>query len=143
MNTRLIERTQTDARMRLGPSIRAFEEGNIDPAEFDHEAHVHVAWSYLRNHGLLDSIHRFSGALRGLTTKLGVESKYHETITWFFMIVIAERRTGAAGDNWEIFKAENADLFEDPGGLLRRHYSKARFKSETARNLFLLPDLAP
>ena len=143
MNTRLIERPQTDARMRPGPSIRAFEEGDIDPAEFDHEAHVHVAWSYLHDHGLLQSIDRFSGALRRLTTKLGVESKYHETTTWFFMIVVAERRSGSAGDNWQIFKAENADLFNDPGGLLRRYYSEARLNSETARNLFLLPDLAP
>ncbi len=144
MTTTLIERPQAGACARRGegPSIRAFEEGDIDPAEFDHEAHVYVAWSYLQGYGLLDSIIRFSGALRRLTTKLGVESKYHETITWFFMMVIAERRTGDARDDWRIFKAENADLFNDAGGLLGRYYSKARLDSEAARSRFLLPDPA-
>ena len=144
MSTGLIERTEPGADILApGPSIRAFEEGNVDPAEFDHEAHVQVAWGYLQDHELLESITRYSGALRRLAAKFGVPGKYHETTTWFFMMVVAERRTGNGADNWQVFKAENADLFNDPGGLLRRYYSESRLNSEAARSRFLLPDLAP
>ena len=31
-------------------SIEDFEEGAIDPGQFDHEAHVHLAWSYLQKY---------------------------------------------------------------------------------------------
>jgi hypothetical protein len=79
-------------------SIEAFENGSIDPADFDHEAHVHIGWAYLGECELRDAVARFSAALRRLTIKLGIESKYHETITWFFMILIAERLGREAGE---------------------------------------------
>ena len=92
-------------------SIEDFEQGDIDPDQFDHEAHVFVGWSYLQQYEPEDSIARFSEALRRLTKKLGNEWKYHETITWFFMILIAERRAKLESHDWHTFKRRNADLF--------------------------------
>ncbi len=61
--------------------IADFERGDVDAEQFDHEAHVFVAWSYLQKYQLQESIARFCKALRKLTKKLGVASKYHETIS--------------------------------------------------------------
>jgi len=76
----------------IGPGIAELEAGTIDPEQFDHRAHVYVAWSYLRRYSLAESILRFTAALRRHTVKLGASDKYHETITWFYLIEIEKRR---------------------------------------------------
>jgi len=121
--------------------VAAFEDATIDAAEFDHEAHLLVGWRYLQDDSLLDSIKRFSCALRRLTRKLGVPSKYHETITWFYLIKIAERCAGKAATDWAAFKTANPDLFERNPSLIRQYYSESLLSSECARQAFVLPDI--
>ena len=124
-------------------SIDAFEAGNVDPDEFGHDDHVYVAWLYLQDHELNDAIARFCAALKGLTRKLGIQSKYHETITWFFMIAINERRQLRPSDDWHAFRRQNPDIFESSPSLISRHYSGKRLQSPLARTHFLLPDRLP
>jgi hypothetical protein len=123
--------------------IEAFEAGTLDPAAFDHEAHVRIAWSLLGQDELPAATVRFASALRRLTLKWGVEDKYHETITVFFMALIAERRAARPGVSWPSFRAANPDLVETPGELLAACYSDRRLQSTLARRQFLLPDRAP
>lgn len=117
-----------------------FERAEIDPDRFDHEAHVRVAWLLLEACSLLEGISRYSSALRRITKKFGIPRKYHETITWFFMIMIAERRTAFPGADWLQFKAQNPDLVNDAGNLIARYYSSDCLQSEAARKSFVLPD---
>ncbi|NNK38733.1 MAG: hypothetical protein HKP03_09650, partial [Xanthomonadales bacterium] len=49
--------------------VEAFEAGTLDPTAFDHEAHVHVAWSLLEQDELPAATVRYSSALRRLTRK--------------------------------------------------------------------------
>jgi hypothetical protein len=126
-----------------GPTIEAFEALDVVPDEFDHEAHMYVAWSYLQRFDLLASIDRYRSVLRRLTQKLGVPGKYHETITWFYLIAVAERATGDAATDWTAFKNLNAELFARSPGIIQRFYSNTRLMSEEARQSFVLPDLSP
>jgi hypothetical protein len=123
-----------------GPSLENFEAGCFDAATFSHQAHVYVAWCYLRQYDLPESIRRFTEALRRFTRRIGQGHKYHETISWFFMILVAERRRGAAADDWLLFEQENPDLLQRGGQLLRRYYSPAVLDSERAKQQFVLPD---
>ena len=123
---------------RIEQIVAAFEDATIDAEEFDHEAHLLVGWRYLQDYSLLDSIKRFSSALRRLTRKLGVPTKYHETITWFYLIKIAERK---AATDWAAFKTANPDLFERNPSLIRQYYSESLLSSECARQAFVLPDI--
>ena len=125
----------------LKPEFRvdSFERGEIDPEAFDHEAHVHVAWLYLERYPLPVALERFDAALRRLTVKLGIPGKYHATITWFFLLLIGERRAADPGADWSRFRRRNRDLFED-GGLLRRYYRGETLASDCARQSFVLPD---
>lgn len=120
-----------------------FKDANVDPAEFDHEAHVLVAWRYLQDDDLLPAIEKYSNALKTLTRKLGVEGKYHETITWFYMIAVAERLASTNDTDWPGFKAANEDLFACKPSLIQRYYSSDHLMSENARRVFVLPDLTP
>jgi hypothetical protein len=123
--------------------VRAFEAGNVDPTQFDHEAHVRVVWCYLQQFPVAVTIARFTAALRALTLRLGMPQKYHETISWFFIIVIADRMARSTSRDWERFKTENRDLLENSSALLRQHYSADHLGSAEARQRFVLPDLVP
>ena len=121
--------------------VAAFEDASIDAAEFDHEAHLLVGWRFLQEQSLVDAIRRFTTALKRLTQKLGVPGKYHETITCFYLIKIAERCAGQAASDWPTFKDANPDLFTRNPSLIRQYYSKSLLASEDARRAFVLPDL--
>ena len=119
--------------------LESFEAGSINPDDFDHEAHVYVAWLYLERYPVTEAIDRFTAALRRLTAKLGIPGKYHETITWFYLLLIAERRAAATSGGWFPFRSENEDIC-DGAATLQRFYSKEVLASERAREHFLLPD---
>jgi hypothetical protein len=127
-----------DADRRIEQLVTAFENATIDAREFDHEAHLMVSWRFLQEQSLLDAIRRFSAALKRLTRKLDVPGKYHETITCFYLIKIAERQ---AASDWPAFKDANPDLFARNPSLIRQYYSKSLLASEDARRAFVLPDL--
>lgn len=122
-------------------TVRHFESGQIEAQHFDHEAHVYVAWCFVTLFELADAIARFDNALRRVTINLGVPGKYHATITWFFLLLVAERVK--ADEDWHSFKARNADLLREGKATLERYYSTERLFSDAARNHFLLPDRAP
>jgi hypothetical protein len=119
-------------------SIPKFEAGDIDPDRFDHEAHVYVAWLYVREFPLAEALAKFDAALQRLVIKLGANGKYHTTLTWFFLLVIAER--AQSDQPWYVFKRSNADLLGDSKQLLSRYYSEEFLFSEKARENFVLPD---
>jgi len=92
-------------------TIERFEAGDIDPATFDHEAHIYVAWQYIGAYARNDAIARFDAALRRLTRKIGATEKYNAMITWLFMLLIAER--AREGEDWSAFRTRNSDLFDE------------------------------
>lgn len=122
-------------------SIEAFEQHDVDVAAFDHEAHVRVAWLFITELGAGAGKDRFAAALRSLTAALGVPDKYHDTVTVFYLDLIARRSAVQPGQSWDEFRSSNTDLF-DPG-LLARHYSRDLLASDEARERYVEPDLSP
>lgn len=92
-------------------TIDRFEAADFDPTRFDHEAHIYVAWLYLREYPRDEAVASFDAALRRLTEKIGATSKYNAMITWLFLLLIAERML--KGEEWAAFRARNTDLFDD------------------------------
>jgi len=122
-------------------TVELFEAGEIDADAFDHDAHIYVAWLYLDRHELLEAVRNFTAALKRLTTQLGIPGKYHETITWFFMFLIEERRGESPARDWYSFRRDNEDLFaKGEDGILNRYYERTTLGSDRARRSFLLPD---
>lgn len=119
-------------------TIELFESGNIDPEQFDHEAHVYIGWLYVRKFELAVAISRFDTGLKRLTAFLGVPEKYHATITWLFLLLIAERFD--SDENWQGFRSRNEELISNSKTTLNRYYSDALLFSERARERFVLPD---
>jgi hypothetical protein len=119
--------------------IAEFEEGRA-PGNFHHADHVRMAFAYVSEFALPEAIGRFSAALKRFALAQGKANLYHETITWAYLILTAER--AARGESWEQFAKRNADLLVWKGGILEKYYTKATLESEIARRTFVLPDRA-
>jgi hypothetical protein len=130
-----LEDNLTDAAL-----IAAFESAALPAARFTHATHVRVAWYYLRSTSLLEAIAKFSTGLRSFVASKGATSKYHETITIAYLLIISERLTGARQLSWSEFAGRNPDLFERAPSVLSRYDSEAVLMSERAREWFVLPD---
>lgn len=117
--------------------IAAFEDCTLPPDLFPHRSHVRLAWLYLREHSLLETLNRYSTGIQRYAASLGATAKYHETITWAFLFLIHERMQHASHDSFEEFASANEDLF---GPILERYYSPAALSSDLARRTFVLPD---
>jgi len=128
---------------RAYPGVAEFEAGTLDPEVFDHEAHVYIAWKLLEEDSFPGASWRFTTALKRLTRALGLEDKYHETISGFYLSLIAERRAQQQHSDWVHFADANPDLVSEAKRLLECYYSSERLWSRLAKQQFLLPDRLP
>ena len=79
-------------------------------------------------------------ATDAITAKMGIPGKYHETITWFFMLMVAQRRETSQTNDWHEFRDANQDLVGKSRVLLDRYYTGELLASDSAKRIFMLPD---
>ena len=120
--------------------LAQFEAGTLPQDQFHHADHLHAAWLYLTRFSALDALAKFSSALRVYTAALGKADRYHETVTWAYLLLIHERIHRCAPMLWEQFAAKNSDLFEPKNAILLRYYRAETLDSELARRVFVMPD---
>jgi len=118
--------------------IAGFEAAALESGTFHHAEHVRVAWLYFQRYEPAAALERFATKIRALVTALGAADKYHETITWAYLLLIRERLV--PGESWEAFAAGAEDLLDPKGAVLRRYYSPQVLASDRARGRFVLPD---
>jgi len=90
--------------------LRAFEEGQIEPAVFPHREHVRFAYQMLALYPISETAARFARGLAHLARKAGKPQLYHETVTIAFLAVIAERRATTPHTCWDEFISTNPDF---------------------------------
>ncbi len=121
--------------------IKQFEACTLPAECFHHRDHVKMAWLYLQNYPVLETLARFSQGLKRFAAANGKDNLYHETITWAYVFLIHERMKRAGGrQSWEEFVATNADLFDWQNSVLKVYYREETLRSELARRVFVFPD---
>ncbi|HET9725341.1 MAG TPA: hypothetical protein VFP28_00400 [Gemmatimonadales bacterium] len=126
--------------------VSRFAAGTLPATEWTHRAHLTVALWYAEHHAPAEALNLVRAGILRLNQAHGVPTTptrgYHETITRFYMQVVAHHvRIEPAGD-W----ADRANrLYQRLGArdLPLRHYSEARLKSVEARAGWVEPDLVP
>ncbi len=133
-----------DDEMTGDELIEHFESGATPADSFHHADHVRLAFEYLRRYPALEALGRFSGALQRFAAAQGKAERYHETITWAYLLLIRERRARAGcAQTWEEFAERNADLLIWKGGVLGTLYRQDTLDSDLARRTFVFPDRIP
>lgn len=101
---------------------RAFERGEIPPADFHHAAHLRLALAYLDEcSSIEEATDRMAASIKRFAAAAGKVDKYHHTVTVFWIRMLAR------------LLDKNLPL---------AYYSPERLWSDDARRTFVEPDLA-
>jgi hypothetical protein len=125
-----------------GELVARFEALAIAPAAFGHREHVRVACAMLRDADFGEAAVRFRRALRRFTTAAGAPEKYHETLTWAYLALVAGRMVSdpTATSSLELI-TRHPDLVDHRAGAMARSYDVVAITaSPLARAVFVLPE---
>ncbi len=126
--------------------LQAFEAGRIPPDEWNHRAHVRMAYLYIRDLPFDVALNRIRAGIQQLNavhqTPEALDRGYHETMTQAFARLIhsAQAQCGLC-ESAEEFCERHPELLDKR--LLLRFYSRDCILSWAAKSNYLEPDLAP
>ena len=123
-----------------GDLLARFIDTSLPAEEFHHRQHVEVAWLFVRRYGMPAALTEFSVAIKRFADAKGAAALYHETITWAFLLIIADRQARLPADGFDDFAAANPDLLSWKPSVLDRYYSVELLASPLAKQTFLMPD---
>jgi hypothetical protein len=118
-----------------------FTDTTLPADQFHHPQHVEVAWLFMQKHGMPAALSEFTAAIKRFAEAKGATGLYHETITWAFLLLIADRQARYPVASFDEFARANSDLLMWKPSILNRYYSKELLATDLARRTFLMPDL--
>lgn len=125
--------------------LRLFESQEISLDDWDHRAHLRLAYLYLNRYSYDEALDRIRSGIQAHNAARGIEdtptSGYHETLTqvWLRLVFVTLRQFGPSATA-EAFLDEQAQLTQKRVPLL--FYSRDRMMSAEAKAGFVEPDLA-
>jgi hypothetical protein len=121
-----------------------FETGTLPDGDLTHRDHVRVAWELLCRNPLGLALHRMVDGVQALAARRGQPNLYHETITTFYLLAIADARARAPQEQtFTEFEQQNASILGKSRQFLLRYYTEETLDSSDARSSFLLPERLP
>ncbi len=123
--------------------VDQFENLTLRPALFSHEAHLRLAFVYLRNFSIIEAIDKIRNGILSFDRKHGDGSKYHETLTVAAVHVINHFRQKQEIHDFSSLLKAYPRLKKDFKQLLLTHYSEKRLFAKDSKYCYLEPDLIP
>ena len=123
--------------------VRAFESGEVLPADFNHAAHVRLAYTCLCGNDIDGAISTMKTALLAFLNRNGIsENKYHDTLTGAWVMAVDHfMKTRAPTESAAAFMRANPELLDSK--IMLTHYSAEVLFSAEARVSFVAPDIQP
>lgn len=120
--------------------VEAFLTGSLPPQQFHHRDHLRLAWTLVRLTGMDEATRRITGGIRYFVTVHGHAEKYHETMTRFWVRIVAHA-VAARPDitTFDEFLAAFPLLLEKD--LPYRHWRRETMASPAARAQWVEPDI--
>jgi hypothetical protein len=118
----------------------AFEACSIPAQDFDHAAHVRLAYTYLCRDPADVAADRMKQSLLRFLAHLGIgDGKYHETLTRGWILAVAHFMDESSPcESAADFLAANPRLLDSR--ILLEHYSAEALFAPAARQSFVRPD---
>ena len=118
--------------------VARFEACTLPPWAFGHREHLLVAFCYLRTSTFEEAAPRFVRNLKRFAARHGAEGKYHATVTWALLSLLAEAIDANPSLSFEALLAARPDLLA-ARDTLAALYGRAVLESDRARRVPLLP----
>ncbi|MBU2862468.1 hypothetical protein KO489_01280 [Reinekea forsetii] len=112
--------------------------------DFNHKAHVRLAYIYIVEHGVSESVDVMKRSLYSLLQHAGIDpaEKYHATLTQAWLQAVNHFIVaGEAYDDFEQFIEHNPKLLDT--NVMFTHYSKELLFSPEAREAYVSPNIEP
>src|SRR5213596_410105 len=133
---------QKEAHMTDVELTRALERGEVANQSFHHLSHLHVAWVYLTESSCVEeAAAKMRNTLQRFAASVGNSEKYNETITLFWLHLLAGMRAFGSRESLQQIVHANPRLLEKNFPLA--YYSPERLFSDKARASWVEPDLKP
>lgn len=129
--------SESDARF-----LAEVEAATHPGEQFNHRAHVRLAWLCLRESPFEAGLQRIRELIRHYATSLGAAGKYHETQTraWALAVWNALQQPPRA-ETFTAFTEAHPELLDSK--LLARHYRPETLQSPAAKETWVAPDREP
>ena len=127
--------------VELEAIVRGFETCTTPAADFPHRSHLVVATWYLNGATRSEAIAKMRASILNFVDHYGIEGRYNETITLFWIILV-ERHLQKLASNLSLLDRANA-LVEGlaDSNVMFEYYSKELLWSEQAMREWVAPDL--
>jgi hypothetical protein len=120
-----------------------FKSCTLDPALFNHEAHLRLAWIHIRQYGVEQAIENICTQLIAYTSHLGASDKFNKTLTIAAIRAVYHFMQKTTAVTFDDFIRQFPRLKTNFRDLIAAHYAQNIFKSEMAKREYLEPDLLP
>ena len=117
--------------------VARFEACTLPPYAFGHREHLRVAWTYLRAAPFEDAAPRFVRNLKRFAARHGAQGKYHATVTWALLMLVAEAIEELPTLSFDALVAARSELLE-ARETLRALYPADVLESDRARRVPLV-----
>jgi hypothetical protein len=118
----------------------AFESSIVAPAEFNHEAHLRLAYVYLVENDLASAQKKMRGALLSFLAAHGIPpEKFHETLTRAWVLAVRHFMSRSPSRCFSEFAVNSQPLLDSK--VMLTHYSASVLFSPSARATYVEPDL--
>ena len=120
-----------------------FETCAFSPAEFNHKAHLRLAYVYLVENNDDKACQLMRDSLLRFLKHNGVDiSKFHETMTRAWILAVRHfMKHDSGADSANTFIDNNPKMLDK--NIMMTHYSAELLFSDKARDQFVAPDLDP
>jgi hypothetical protein len=108
---------------------------------FGHREHLELVWRYLGQHDLATTQNLTEDAIRHVAVSHGRPDKFHRTMTWSWVRLVAVHRQRSSARSFDEFIAAHPSLLDK--ALLDRHYLPATLGGAVARATWVEPDRLP
>jgi hypothetical protein len=130
--------------LTTGELTTLFERGEMPDVDFTHRDHVRVAWELLGRYSLATALDRMTSGVQTLARQRGVPGLYHETITTFYMLAVADARSQLPTDErFSSFAEQHPALLGNSSDFLIGFYRPETLDSVRARQSFVVPERIP
>lgn len=125
-----------------------FKKQQLEANEFNHLAHLKVAWDYINRYSMVEARELFHRDLIRLTKALGAEDKYHRTLTDFFLDYLFQVKwyfcfDAPSTESWHLVESNCSLLIKNAKKLVSYYYSDDTIHSDKAKSEFVEADILP
>jgi hypothetical protein len=130
---------RSDAELRA--VVEAFETRTLPLEAFNHARHITVALWYLHHQPYPEALKTVRDGLKAFIGHFGADG-YHETLTVFWVRLLAHHLAGATSE-LPLYRRANHAIAMFCGSISFRHYSRELIATDVAKRAYQEPDLEP